>query len=148
MSNNIGQARLRRLLQERSPLPRLHRPQNPLTRRCPGPRIRSQRCGPDLRCHLQLRRAASAPYPRLPYLDRARLASRPPLRFQSRRPRSVHRPRGQHLQMPPTGGAQNFPVAEDLAVRAHGSGVPPAAARPSDDVCDDRAGDARAAAGD
>ncbi|KAJ8109671.1 hypothetical protein OPT61_g7294 [Boeremia exigua] len=142
------QARVRRLLQERPPLPRLRRHHRPRAARPPVPRLRPQHRRPRLRLHLQLRRAAPAPHPRLARQHTARLAARPAVRLQPRRPQRLRRAVGQHLQGAAAEGAPDLPVPEDLARRPDRDHLPPPPARPRHDLLRDLPRDKGPAQGD
>lgn len=130
----IGQTRIRILLQECPPLPRLRRPRRPLSRRTHLARLRPQRRRPRLRLNLQLRRTPPAPHPRLPHRDPTRLAARSPLRLQPRRPNCLRRARRQHQQKQTPRIPPSIPLHQNFAVRSYRGGIPSSTARPHNDL--------------
>lgn len=125
----------------------MHRCLLPLTTRRPITSLRPQRRGPNLRLHLQLRRAPLAPHPRLSRQHASHMASRPPLRIQPRRPSRLLRAGEQPPQIPSTRPTQNLPVAENQPLGPNRGRIPPTPARSRNDIRDHRERDQCAAAG-
>ena len=125
----------------------MHKSLHPLTARRPIPSLRPQRRSPNLRLHLQLRRAPIASHPRLPHQHPTHMASRSPLRIQPRRSSRLLRAGEQPPQIPFTRPTQNLPMAENQSLGPHRGRIPPTPARPRHDIRNHRKRNQRPAAG-